>query len=276
MKARVLFGVGGFAVVLLALYVFPPLVLALLLGALCGIAAYEMLAPTGLVRDKAMQTLCVGSAAAYGLVLCVSDAAGRPVGQGMLLRVLALMLLVGLFACLLRRHDSITFQNVACGFFGALLLPYFLLSLWRIFRMDGGPFLVLLPLVAAWGSDTCALFAGMAFGKHKLAPVISPKKTVEGAVGGVVGAAVLSLVVALLFAWFGVAQVHLGAALLLGVAGAAIGQVGDLSFSIIKRQTGIKDYGRIFPGHGGVLDRFDSVIFVAPVVEIILDLSAGM
>ena len=110
----------------------------------------------------------------------------------------------------------------------------------------------------------------MAFGKHKLAPVISPKKTVEGAAGGVLGATVLMLLVVYLFNTHAGLDIHYGAAALMGAVGAVIGQVGDLSFSIIKRQTGIKDYGHIFPGHGGVLDRFDSVIFVAPVAELIL------
>lgn len=136
--------------------------------------------------------------------------------------------------------------------------------------MNGGKFLVLMPLVAAWGSDTCALFAGMAFGKHKLAPVISPKKTVEGAVGGVIGAMFLMLLVAFIFNTKAGLEINYVSAAVLGALGAVFGQIGDLSFSIIKRQTGIKDYGHIFPGHGGVLDRFDSVIFVAPLAELVL------
>ena len=127
--------------------------------------------------------------------------------------------------------------------------------------------IVLLPLLAAWGADTCALFAGMFFGRHKLAPVVSPKKTVEGAVGGVIGGAVLVLIAALIMNSTLKLGLPLWAAVVLGAVGAVLGEIGDLSFSIIKRQTGIKDYGHIFPGHGGVLDRFDSVIFVAPFAE---------
>ena len=170
-------------------------------------------------------------------------------------------------------------SQVSWGFFGALIVPYLMLSLVRIFQMDFlpigdtdlqiGQFIVLLPLLAAWGADTCALFAGMFFGKHKLAPVVSPKKTVEGAVGGVVGGAVLVLLAALLMNTFLDLDMPIWAALVLGGVGAVLGEIGDLSFSIIKRQTGIKDYGHIFPGHGGVLDRFDSVLFVAPFAEIL-------
>ena len=260
MKARVLFGVGGFVFVLLALYVFPPVVLAVVLAALCGLAAYELTGATGLVKNHMVQLECIGAAVLMGF-------AG---GAVFLAAVLALCLMLALFVQLLRHHDAVTFPEIAVAMFGGLALPLLLTSLWRIFSMEGGSFLVLLPLVAAWGSDTCALFAGMAFGKHKLAPVISPKKTVEGAVGGVAGATALMLLVVFLFNRYAGLDIHYGAAALMGAGGAVIGQIGDLSFSIIKRQTGIKDYGHIFPGHGGVLDRFDSVVFVAPAAELIL------
>lgn len=269
MKARVLFGVIGFIFVLLALYVLPPIVLGLAITALCVLAAYEVMHPTGLVKDRWMLRASMLAAAIYALGTCVPNPLFS-VPSGLLLQTIVLFLLVALFACLLRRHDSVHANEVMAGFFGGLILPYFLLSLWRIFAMEGGQFLVLLPLVAAWGSDTCALFAGMAFGKHKLAPVVSPKKTVEGAIGGVVGATALMMLVVFLMNHYTSLDIHYAGAAVMGAAGAVIGQIGDLSFSIIKRQTGIKDYGHIFPGHGGVLDRFDSVIFVAPVVELVL------
>ena len=186
-------------------------------------------------------------------------------GHRGLLGVLLLALLV-----LLREHRRISIHHVCAALVAALVLPLMLMALWRIFQMEGGKFLVLLPLVAAWGSDTCALFTGMLFGKHKLAPFISPKKTIEGAIGGVLGSALLMLLTVFLLQKFAGLELGYGVAVLLGTLGAAIGQLGDLSFSVIKRQTGIKDYGHIFPGHGGVLDRFDSVIVVAPVAELIL------
>ncbi len=273
MKARVLFGVVGFAFVLLALYVLPPVVLAAALTALAAMAAHELTASTGLVKSKLVQSMVVEITVLLGLVGCVVPALfGLGMDQTLLYGLIAMIAVVALFAALLRNHDSISFPEIAVALFGCTALPVMLLSLWRIFNLDGGEFLVLLPLVAAWGSDTCALFAGMAFGKHKLAPVVSPKKTVEGAVGGVVGAVALMMLVVYLFNRFAGLDIHYGAAALMGAAGAVIGQVGDLSFSIIKRQTGIKDYSHIFPGHGGVLDRFDSVVFVAPVAEIILRL----
>lgn len=271
MKARVLFGVIGFAFVLLALYVLPPIVMAVAVSALCVLASFELIHPTGLVKDRWMVRVTLLASAVYALGTCVAPLFFA-VPSDLLLHVIALFLLVALFACLLKRHDTVHTNEVMAGFFGGLILPYLLLSLWRIFAMPGGAFLILLPLVAAWGSDTCALFAGMAFGKHKLAPVVSPKKTVEGAIGGVVGATVIMMLVVFLMNRYAGLSIHYAGAAIMGAAGAVIGQVGDLSFSIIKRQTGIKDYGHIFPGHGGVLDRFDSVIFVAPVIELVLRL----
>ena len=253
MKARVLFGVFGFIFVLLALYVFPPIVLEAVVAALCVIATCEVLGSTKLVHNR-LELL---------LAMLVS------LGLADVMQGLVLVMLVGSFAIELKFHDSMKVSQVAWGFFGALLVPYLLLSLLRIFQMNyhHGPFIVLLPLLAAWGADTCALFAGMFFGRHKLAPVVSPKKTVEGAVGGVIGGAVLVLIAALIMNSTLKLGLPLWAAVVLGAVGAVLGEIGDLSFSIIKRQTGIKDYGHIFPGHGGVLDRFDSVIFVAPFAE---------
>ena len=275
MKARVLFGVIGFVAVLLALYVFPPIVLEIAVALLCLFATYEVLGATKLVHNRLELLLCL----LVSVGLAVGHFSVLPLDLQDVVQGLIFVLLVGSFAVELKFHDSMNVSQVSWGFFGALIVPYLMLSLLRIFQMDFlpigdtdlqiGQFIVLLPLLAAWGADTCALFAGMFFGKHKLAPVVSPKKTVEGAVGGVVGGAVLVLLAALLMNTFLDLDMPIWAALVLGGVGAVLGEIGDLSFSIIKRQTGIKDYGHIFPGHGGVLDRFDSVLFVAPFAEIL-------
>ena len=275
MKGRVIFGVAGFIAVLLALYVFPSIVLEIAVAALCLFATYEVLGPTRLVHNRLELLLCL----LVSLGLAVGHFTVLPVSMSAVVQGLIFVLLVGSFAIELKFHDSMNVSQVSWGFFGALVVPYLMLSLLRIFQMDFQPvgntdfqvgqFIVLLPLLAAWGADTCALFAGMLFGKHKLAPVVSPKKTVEGAVGGVVGGAVLVLLAVLVMNALMGLDMPVWAALVLGGVGAVLGEIGDLSFSIIKRQTGIKDYGHIFPGHGGVLDRFDSVLFVAPFAEIL-------
>ena len=131
-------------------------------------------------------------------------------------------------------------------------------------------YFILLILCFAWGGDTAAYFAGRAFGKHKLAPHLSPKKTIEGSVGGFLGAALCCVLYGLVIGKvLGHAPVYWVLALY-GLLGSLVSQLGDLSFSYIKRQYGIKDYGHLFREHGGVLDRFDSVTFCAPLTYLLL------
>ena len=151
-----------------------------------------------------------------------------------------------------------------------LVVPYLFSALPRIILMDEGRYFIMLPFVVAFASDIGAYFAGVTLGKHKLCPVISPKKTVEGLIGGLL-LAILGMVVYGLILQFGFGfKVNYFFVVIYGLIGALGGVFGDLSFSVIKRQTGIKDYGYLIPGHGGVLDRFDSVIVVAPLVEALL------
>lgn len=130
-----------------------------------------------------------------------------------------------------------------------------------------GRFIVWLILLSSWGCDTCAYVVGMLCGKHKMSPVLSPKKSVEGAVGGVLGAAALGALYgyAVKDRVLGDGKLVAFFALICGV-GALISMVGDLAASAVKRNAGLKDYGNLIPGHGGVMDRFDSVIFTAPVI----------
>ena len=134
-------------------------------------------------------------------------------------------------------------------------------------ELTHGIYLVWFIFISSWICDTCAYLSGMALGRHKLAPVLSPKKSVEGAVGGTVGSALVGA----LFAWIFLLPVRkdvsvVWVAAVICAAGAVISQVGDLAASAIKRNHDIKDYGKLIPGHGGILDRFDSVIFTAPVI----------
>ena len=161
------------------------------------------------------------------------------------------------------------FQDICAVLLGGVAIPLAMSCLLRLRLLNYGGGLVLMPLVAAFMSDSAALFTGMACGKHKLAPKASPKKTVEGAVGGLVGGVLGMIVFRIVFFFVTLQPLSIGWCMVIGLAGAFMGQLGDLSFSVIKRQCGIKDYGRLLPGHGGVLDRFDSVIFAAPVVWMI-------
>ncbi len=155
-------------------------------------------------------------------------------------------------------------------FYAGLLISY----IYQVRELPGGVFSVWLIFIAAWGSDTCAYCAGMLFGKHKAFPVLSPKKTWEGCIGGVAGAAIIAVLYCLitnnLFGQnFSMIQFAIVCA-----CGAVISQIGDLAASAMKRNKEIKDYGKLIPGHGGVLDRFDSIIFVAPIVYYLLKMTA--
>ncbi len=148
-------------------------------------------------------------------------------------------------------------------FFGFLYIPFMISFLYLLRIRKNGFVEILLVIIASWICDTFAYFTGMAFGKHKLAPVLSPKKSVEGAVGGTLFSMLFGGILACL------TQGGIGIYVTVAGAGAVVSQFGDLFASGIKRNQGIKDYGNLIPGHGGILDRFDSVIITAPVIYIL-------
>ncbi len=130
--------------------------------------------------------------------------------------------------------------------------------------LEHGEYLYILVFLTAWGSDIFAYFAGMLFGKHKLIPDVSPKKTIEGSIGGIFGNILFFLIYAFIAERITEAKVNYVALVFMAVITSVISQIGDLFMSLIKRKNGIKDFGKLLPGHGGVLDRFDSFIAVAP------------
>lgn len=134
----------------------------------------------------------------------------------------------------------------------------------------GGEYYWYFIFIGAWITDTFAYFTGMLFGKHKLIPNVSPKKTVEGAIGGAVFCMIFFVGYGAIVNSFTPYNISLGLIALAGILSALVSMIGDLSMSVIKRTYGIKDYGKIFPGHGGVLDRFDSILAVAIVIALFL------
>jgi phosphatidate cytidylyltransferase len=144
---------------------------------------------------------------------------------------------------------------------GIFYVVYFSFHVVLVDNTGDASILVWLIVLSAFGSDVCAYFTGMAIGRHKLSPKISPKKTIEGAIGGIFG----SILVCGTFGFYFANQYFIHC-LAIGAIGAILSQCGDLTASIFKRKMGIKDYGNLIPGHGGILDRFDSVLFTAPVI----------
>ena len=158
-------------------------------------------------------------------------------------------------------------EQVMAAFFGVVYVAVMLSFIYLTRSLPDGKFLIFL---CSWGCDTCAYCVGMLIGKHKMAPVLSPKKSIEGAVGGVAGAALLGVIYA------AATQGKMAEYALICAVGALISMVGDLAASAIKRNQNIKDYGKLIPGHGGILDRFDSVIITAPVIYYLAKMILGI
>ncbi len=158
-------------------------------------------------------------------------------------------------------------EQIMCAFFCVAYAPVMLSFIYLVRELSYGVYSVWMIFISSWICDTCAYLVGMLIGKHKLAPVLSPKKSIEGAVGGVVGAALVGALYGYLIVEPVVSEQKITwVFVLISAVGAVISQVGDLAASAIKRNHEIKDYGKLIPGHGGVMDRFDSVIFTAPMV----------
>lgn len=181
--------------------------------------------------------------------------------------LIALILIMFVYVFSYPKYNT---DQVMATFFGVVYVAVMLSFILLTRNLPDGKFIVWLIFLCSWGCDTCAYCVGMLIGKHKMAPVLSPKKSIEGAVGGVVGAALLGVIYAV--ATHGAMLEY---AVICGV-GALISMVGDLAASAIKRNQGIKDYGKLIPGHGGILDRFDSVIFTAPVIYYLAKMILGL
>lgn len=263
MKKRVLAAAVLLPLLLVVVLVLPKIFTAILFGAMCAIGAKELLSGTGLVKHTRLVT--------YGMIMAFF------VGVWSSMWTVYTLVLLGIFAffCvlfaeLLMFHKEMKFEELALTFMAGFVLPFLLSAVVRIHNWSNGRVLILLPFVISFLSDTGAYFTGRFLGKHKLAPQISPNKTVEGMVGGVVGAiigVVIYCIVLQKLLHFEVNYLYVPIYGILGSLGAVF---GDLCFSAVKRQTGIKDYGNLIPGHGGILDRFDSMMVVAPLTELLM------
>ena len=187
-------------------------------------------------------------------------------GRADLITMFTIAYLIVLMAVYVFTYPKYRSEHIMLAFFGLFYVAVMLSYVYQIRMLEQGAFLVWLVFLCSWGCDTCAYCVGVTMGKHKMAPVLSPKKSVEGGIGGVVGAALLGVLYAIAINHFAnVGADVLTYALICGVGG-MISQIGDLAASAIKRNHDIKDYGKLIPGHGGILDRFDSVIITAPII----------
>lgn len=184
-----------------------------------------------------------------------------------------IIFLLVLMATYVIRFPKYKAEQIAIVFFGLFYVSIMLSYIYQVRVLNDGAILVWLIFIGAWGSDTCAYCVGVLIGKKKIFPVLSPKKSLEGCIGGVVGAAILGFVYATIFrneiTGFGNPQLIFA---IIGAASSILSQIGDLAASAMKRDHEIKDYGNLIPGHGGVLDRFDSIIYTAPIVYYLAEL----
>lgn len=269
MKKRLLTALIGVGIAVAWLFTMYTPVYSAVMSIVAVIATYEMLKVYE-IKNKVFGILCLITSASTVLYADYKSKLGIS-----LFPVITAFILICLIIMVLD-HEKLPFQNVVCAMFSATLIPASLscVVLFRdIYLLDGkdftksdGVFFILLAFLCSWLTDGFALFAGMAFGKHKLAPKISPKKTIEGAVGGVVGNTLFCVGLFYVFkAKFNLSPtIKLWEVIVCAFALSCISIFGDLAASTIKRSHGIKDFGNLLPGHGGIMDRFDSSLFVFP------------
>ena len=265
MKTRILVGVIAIPLIFLLILFAPIWMFGAALGAVAAIAAWELLKCV----SPAMPLRMVAYAAIGAFLLPF----GTSLGAYLLTERFVLWGLVVVMFCELMvsimREEQMTFDPVVMVLFAGFVLPMLFTSLIRIDMMENGPYLLVMVFIAAFASDSFAYFAGMFLGKHKLAPQLSPKKTIEGSAGGFLGTIVCMLIYGIIMSAAGY-TVNYPVIAVYGYFGSLAGQLGDLAFSAIKRLHGVKDYSHIIPGHGGVLDRFDSMLFIAPLIELLM------
>lgn len=275
MKTRILTAIVSLAV-FVGVLAAPPVVFTIAIAAVILIMLYECYIATK--ADLAMKIIGFASAVCMmsGIyIFSVSNHEGLP----MILLAASFMLAIMIHMVLtVAEHGKKSYKEILANGFLTMYIVISSSCIW-LTKENFGISKMLLIFVCAWSTDTFAYFIGSLFGKHKLIPHVSPKKTVEGAIGGIVGAVLgcfaLLIVSEMIngMSWssfVGWLPFFIISAVIFGVAGGVCSQLGDLVASAVKRDTGIKDFGWIFPGHGGFMDRFDSVIFIAPLILAIM------
>lgn len=269
MKQRIITAAVGLALLLIVLLFLNTPIFNIAVALLACMAVFEILSSAKYVSHKLLTAACLLFAAGVPFF--------RMPGFNLFGRISVLVYAVVLFLLLLAEHATLRFEQIGVVFTASVLIPFSFSTM--LYMRDQFPrdglFFVMLVFAGAWFADAGGYFIGRFFGKHKLAPKISPHKTIEGSIGGVLFNVFFFLVMGICYSWYMKAQgtpvqVHYLAMGVLAVLTALIGMIGDLSASVIKRQCGVKDFGTIMPGHGGVMDRFDSVLFVSPFLYVAL------
>lgn len=260
LKQRITVGVIGavFAVLVLCLGV-KFVAAAVALVALIGLS--EIYSAVGLLKTQ--NKLCVFGYIYTAAVFVIVTISSRP---AFALGILSCIYGIGLLVYMIFNHNVVGFAEVSELFFSTSYVTVLLAHIVILRKETLGNYFIWIVFITAWLSDTMAFAVGRRFGRNKLLPEVSPKKTVEGALGGLAGSVLFNLIFGVICSSFFGRSVYYMQLILLALVAGATSQLGDLAASCIKREHGIKDFSNLLPGHGGILDRFDSVLFVAPVV----------
>ncbi len=256
MKTRILTSLVGVPFIILALIQPYLWVWGIIAFAASVVGLYEFYKATGLKDCKA---LCILGyiTALYFTITWFKDISIIPFP----LWFAAILFLIMIFS-----NNKVSANQLGLSWLSVIYIPYLLTYIIGLRRLTNGEYYIWLVIVCAFLTDTCAYFTGKAIGKHKLCPALSPNKTIEGAIGGVIGCGLSCMLFGYIVSSCCGVDVHFIKLFILGLICSVGAQLGDITASCIKRQYGIKDYGNLFPGHGGVLDRCDSILFVAPLL----------
>lgn len=268
MKTRIIVAVIFVPLLFVILFYLPPVAITLVVAGIAAIASYELLKAIGACSTM---RLCI-----YAAVSAAIIPIGVLLGPGdLIFRAVLILLISILFGDAVLSYNSdnkISLVKLVSVVFGGALIPYFLSAIISLKLFENGRFFVLIPFIIAFITDGGAYFTGVFFGKRHPFPHVSPKKTVEGCIGGIMTCVAAVVVFGVILHFAMGYRVDFWAMAAYGLVGGIVTELGDLSFSLIKREYGIKDYGSLIPGHGGMLDRFDSMVFAAPVIYLLVDL----
>ena len=258
-KARIIVGLLLTPVLFIVLYFTPPWCLPLAISVVSMLCVQELLGVSRFARCRRI------------IIYASAFSAFVPLYYYLNLPRYCLIAGVFVFVALmfaegLANHEETPFSVIGGAFMVSWLFPLFLSTIMFVAHGEFGKYTVMLIFIIPIITDIFAMQMGMLFGKHKLSPSISPKKTVEGSVGGLICAILFTLLYGLILQYFFEFSVHYIWLAAIAAAGSVAGQFGDLAFSFIKREFKVKDFGALLPGHGGILDRFDSLLFSAPLI----------
>ena len=263
MKTRLITSFLGAALFLMVLFL-PEVIFQSAVLIVVGLAIHEVYTVTGIIKKKKLAvTGCMG--ALWCALLGGAFMAKNAYSLNLCFLCLALYT-ASIFVVMVSDHKNVKLADAATAFFATVFISFLYSFIIPLRHGEVGIYLIFILFAATWCNDAGAYFVGIRFGKTKLAPTLSPKKTVEGAIGGAMGSIVAMLIFAFVAGVICGAEVNIVGLIFTGLGCSVLGPVADITTSAIKREFSVKDYGTLFPGHGGIMDRFDSVLLTAPFV----------